>query len=242
MAIILAIGDIHGGLRALRQVLDRAGVTVEDSLIFLGDYVDGWSESAQVIDFLIDLAAKQSCVFLKGNHDIWCEGWLEYGQASNVWLKHGGSSTAKSYQNYDWDTKSNHIAFFQKMKYFFVDKKNRLFIHAGFTSLFGPEQEYDESNCAWDRTLWETALNVNKRIERDSSLFPKRLRLFDEIFIGHTPTLNYNSDKPMNSHDVWNIDTGAAFYGKLSIIDTNTKEFWQSDVVQTLYLGERGRN
>ena len=38
------IGDIHGGLRALTQVLDRAQVTLNDQLIFLGDYVDGWSE------------------------------------------------------------------------------------------------------------------------------------------------------------------------------------------------------
>ncbi|MEZ4901339.1 MAG: metallophosphoesterase [Spirosomataceae bacterium] len=242
MARTLAIGDIHGGLRALQQVLDRAEVTAKDSLIFLGDYVDGWSDSAQLIDFLIDLAAKQSCIFIKGNHDIWCEGWLEYGQASNVWLEHGGSSTAKSYRNYDWDIKSAHISFFKKMKYFFVDIQNRLFIHAGFTSLFGPEQEYDLSNCAWDRTLWETAMHLNKSIEPHSSLFPKRLKLFGEIFIGHTPTLNYNTDAPMNKHNVWNIDTGAAFHGRLSIMDVQTKAFWQSDIVQTLYPDERGRN
>jgi serine/threonine protein phosphatase 1 len=49
------IGDIHGGLKALKQVLQNAAVTKEDTLIFLGDYVDGWSESVQVISFLIDL-------------------------------------------------------------------------------------------------------------------------------------------------------------------------------------------
>ena len=37
------IGDIHGGLKALIQVLERAEVTINDTLIFLGDYVDGWS-------------------------------------------------------------------------------------------------------------------------------------------------------------------------------------------------------
>ena len=36
----LVIGDIHGGLKALEQVLERANVTPEDKLIFLGDYVD----------------------------------------------------------------------------------------------------------------------------------------------------------------------------------------------------------
>lgn len=52
----LVIGDIHGGLKALTQLLERAKVTTDDQLIFLGDYVDGWSESAQVIQYLIELS------------------------------------------------------------------------------------------------------------------------------------------------------------------------------------------
>lgn len=41
----IAIGDIHGGLKALIQVLNKVEVKDEDQLIFVGDYVDGWSES-----------------------------------------------------------------------------------------------------------------------------------------------------------------------------------------------------
>ena len=52
----LVIGDIHGGYKALLQVLDRAKVTKDDTLIFLGDYVDGWSESAETIHKLIELS------------------------------------------------------------------------------------------------------------------------------------------------------------------------------------------
>ncbi len=37
----LVIGDIHGGLKALVQVLERAAVQPTDELIFLGDYTDG---------------------------------------------------------------------------------------------------------------------------------------------------------------------------------------------------------
>ena len=67
------LGDIHGGLKAIHQVLERANVTNNDTLIFLGDFVDGWSESAQIIDFLLDLDQKNNCVFIKGNHDVWCQ-------------------------------------------------------------------------------------------------------------------------------------------------------------------------
>jgi serine/threonine protein phosphatase 1 len=60
----LVIGDIHGGLRALHQIMERAKVT-EDSLIFL-DYVDGWSQSPQVLDYLIELNTTNNCVFIRG--------------------------------------------------------------------------------------------------------------------------------------------------------------------------------
>ena len=35
------IGDIHGGLKALLQVLNKLEVTAKDTLIFVEDYVDG---------------------------------------------------------------------------------------------------------------------------------------------------------------------------------------------------------
>ena len=60
----LVIGDIHGGLKGLHQVIDRAEITTSDKLIFLGDYVDGWSESAPLIQYLIALSGRNECVFI----------------------------------------------------------------------------------------------------------------------------------------------------------------------------------
>jgi serine/threonine protein phosphatase 1 len=238
----LAIGDIHGGLKALQQLFKKAGVTGTDKLVFLGDYVDGWSESAGVIDFIIALSNTRDCIFIKGNHDAWCEEWLRTDAADPTWLQHGGQETVDSYARASADKKLQHLDFLAQMPYYFIDEQNRLFIHAGFTSMHGPQKEFHNSNFSWDRTLWETALVMDKRIKKDSILFPKRLKLFSEIYIGHTPTQYYNVDIPMQGCNVWNLDTGAAFYGKLSIMDIDTKQFWQSDAVHTLYPGEIGRN
>jgi serine/threonine protein phosphatase 1 len=236
------IGDIHGGLKALKQVLQNAEVTKEDTLIFLGDYVDGWSESAQVISFLIDLHNEQECIFIKGNHDVWCEDWLRTGNAESKWLIHGGQATIESYANVSAYDKRMHLYFLERMPLYFVDAANRLFIHAGFTSMHGPEQEFYNTNFTWDRTLWEMALTMDKRIKKDSLLFPKRLNLYKEIYIGHTPTTNYNVNVPMQGCNVWNVDTGAAFKGKLSMLDVDTKKFWQSEPLWELYPNEKGRN
>jgi serine/threonine protein phosphatase 1 len=238
----LVTGDIHGGLKALQQLMERAGVSTNDTLIFLGDYVDGWSESAGVVDFVMQLSQQQSCIFIKGNHDVWCEDWLRTGYADSTWLFHGGEQTVNSYQSLPDSAKQSHLNFFERMPFYYIDDNNRLFIHAGFTSMHGPQKEFHSSNFSWDRTLWEMAITMDKRIKKDSLLYPKRLRLFEEIFIGHTPTLYYDEQTPMQGCNVWNVDTGAAFTGKLSLMNIDTKEYWQSDAVKNLYPGEKGRN
>ena len=57
----LVIGDIHGAPRALIQVLQRADIQHDDFLIFLGDYADGWSETPELLDFLIGYRQKHRC-------------------------------------------------------------------------------------------------------------------------------------------------------------------------------------
>ncbi len=237
----LVIGDIHGGLRGLTQALDLAEVTAQDHLIFVGDYVDGWSESAQVIDFLINLSSDIKCTFLRGNHDIWCHGWLEKGQLDTTWYNHGGKETILSYDAVLGDQREAHITFFRNLENFVIDDKNRLFVHAGFTSMKGPKHEHHDSMCSWDRTLWEMAIACN-HLGKEDPYYSERLQLFEEIYIGHTPTTKRNVFIPWRQSNVWNVDTGAAFRGKLSILDIETKEFWQSDPLCHLYPNEKGRN
>jgi len=240
MVRTFAIGDIHGGYRALQQVLERVRLRKEDRLIFLGDYVDGWSESRQVIELLMELDARHDCIFILGNHDAWCEEWLRGWGANPDWVFHGGQATIDSYANISTGDREKHLGFFSRMQPFYEDN-DRLFIHAGFSSMHGPAREHHPGNCSWDRTLWETALATDPRIPKTSLFYPRRLLLYEEIFIGHTPTTNYDETAPMHKCNVWNLDTGAAFQGRISVMDVASKKFWQSDVVRQLYPDEIGR-
>jgi serine/threonine protein phosphatase 1 len=235
------IGDIHGAYRALQQVIRQVGPEPGDRLIFLGDYVDGWSESRQVIDYLMELDEQHRCIFIRGNHDAWCEEWLAGLGPDPNWLMHGGRATLESYSGIKPADRIRHLAFLGRMRPYFEDG-GRLFVHAGFSSMHGPAMEHYESNFFWDRTLWELALAVDDRLSKDGPFYPQRLQLYQEIYIGHTPTTNYGLDIPMQRCNVWNVDTGAAFTGKVSMMDIVTKKVVQSDVVQRLYPGESGRN
>ncbi|CAL1519823.1 metallophosphoesterase family protein [Chitinophaga sp. MM2321] len=242
MSATYVIGDIHGALKALEQLIERIAPGRDDQFIFLGDYVDGWSESAGVVTYLMALDKKYRCTFIKGNHDAWCESWMLRVMPESSWLMHGGKATIASYEKLSHEERLRHLAFFNRMLLYHADEDNRLFVHAGFASMHGPTHDRFAAMCYWDRTLWELALAVDPRIKRDSRRYPKRLLLFREIFIGHTPTLNYGEDMPMCACNVYNVDTGAAFTGKLSAMNVDTKEVWQSDPVWTLYPEEKGRN
>jgi serine/threonine protein phosphatase 1 len=68
------------------------------------------------------------------------------------------------------------------------------------------------------------------------------LKIYNEIYIGHTPVSKIEQTIPIQKACIWNIDTGAAFNGPLTILDIDTKEFWQSEPLNELYFNEKGRN
>lgn len=237
------IGDIHSGLKGLEQVLSRAKVTPEDKIIFLGDYIDGWSSAVETIDFLIALGRTHNCVFIRGNHDELCYDWLYLKKDNPTWFEHGGKATMASYKKASTETINKHKTFYHNLENYHLDSENRLFLHAGFTNLKGIGYEYFTKTFYWDRTLWEMARSLDSRLDKNNPRYPKRLTNYKEIFIGHTPISKTDETVvPVNEANVWNIDTGAAFKGPLSILNIDTKEVWQSDPLHTLYPNENGRN
>lgn len=244
----IVIGDIHGGFKALKQLLDRIKISETDQLIFLGDYVDGWSESFEVVDFLISLSRKRTNhhhtapIFLRGNHDALVLDYLVNNFRDENWLKHGGNSTIASYKNRSKQEIQTHVDFLTNGLKDYLELDENGFFHAGFQNLKGPKYEYYPNVVYWDRTLWEVACALNPTIKKEDSLYPDRLKLYKEIFIGHTPTSRLGILEPLRKVNVWNLDTAAAYMGPLSALCVETKEVWQSDPVHTFYPDEPGRN
>ena len=236
------IGDIHGGLRALEALLASIKPGEEDLLIFLGDYVDGWSQAAETVDYLIALKNRIPCRLLRGNHDALCLQWLTEGTAHPLWLQSGGQATRESYEGVETHIRNEHIRFFESLENYYLDEANRLFLHAGFTNLKGVTHEYFSQNFYWDRTLWETALALDPGLQTDDSRYPSRLRQYREIYLGHTPVTRLGYSEPHRAANIWNMDTGAGFRGALSAMEITTKKIWQSEPVFEYYPGERGRN
>lgn len=266
----LVIGDIHGGLLALKQVLIRCKYSsLKDQLIFLGDYSDGWSETSQTVSFLIklDKLAKYKPIFLMGNHDIWVKDWFNIGIKNVVWLGNGGKATVESYMKTGLIIDKEHKKFYNNLKNWYVDGDKNLFVHAGWdytqydfingaTIPMGKGAGINGMECHWNRSLIDSAMTLRSM---PNAKFDK-LKEFKEIFIGHSTTEkwlikpNYPEYKlegqpkngrilvPINAFNIWNLDTGGGWSGKLTVMDIDSKQFWQSDFVYDLYPEETGRN
>lgn len=71
----LAIGDIHGNLAALTDLLDQVSSEAGrgDTVVFLGDYIDRGPDSRGCIEAILDFRARADAdvVCLRGNHEDW---------------------------------------------------------------------------------------------------------------------------------------------------------------------------
>ncbi|MBN2481293.1 MAG: metallophosphoesterase [Bacteroidales bacterium] len=223
------IGDIHGAYRALVQCFEKSGFNREhDLLICLGDVCDSWPEVNKVFDTLLLV---KDLVFILGNHDHWALDWFINQNHPDEWLMQGGEATRESYPE---EVPENHIRMLKEARFYYrMDRK--LFVHGGITSGI-PLEKQDKYNLIWDRSLVHTAMHFR------NSGSEMNITGFDEVYVGHTPTLNFGQLLPVKACELYMMDTGAGWPdGVLTMMDVDSKEVFQSDVVSNLYPGVKGR-
>lgn len=221
---IFVTTDTHGELDKLRSCLNQANFDYElDTLIHLGDCVDRGPNSAGVIDLLLKV---KHLIAIRGNHDSWMEEFIETG-------KHPApsyfSETANSYRKglggklHPVLVPLAHQAFFRKQQNYYIDDQHRLFVHAGI-HLDEPIEDQDSDGFYWDRDFIKKAMS-----SKASGLPLKDINNFKQIFIGHTPTLNWKIgnnriSKPIYAAQVVDLDTGGAYGYKISLLDITTDD------------------
>lgn len=98
------IADIHGCSKTLLALLNKLTVNVkQDTVYFLGDYVDRGPDSKGVLDIVMSLP---NAVCHKGNHeDMMLKGLAGEEQWLNDWILNGGRETITSFPGYEVDEK-----------------------------------------------------------------------------------------------------------------------------------------
>jgi serine/threonine protein phosphatase 1 len=229
MSRTFVIGDIHGAFLALKECLVLSEFDYKsDRLICLGDVSDGWPDVRQAIDELLKI---KNIIYIMGNHDEWTLNWFLSKNSPKIWIAQGGDSTILSYSN---GIPDNHINFLKNARDYYIEN-NRLFVHGGIE--LDIELEKQQRNVfLWNRTLVQTAAYLTY-IGNCSELGS-----FNEVYVGHTPTLNFNSLIPIKFCNVWLLDTGAGWHGGiLSMMEVYTGELFTSHPINELYPKFKGR-
>src|SRR5262245_30852548 len=196
-----AIGDIHGALAKLRDLVVRCERDADGgpaTFVFLGDYVDRGPDSRGVIDYLIDLHARltDNAIFLMGNHEALMLQAVEDSLSVGHWLVQGGDKTLASYGVASArEIPRKHLAWLRSLRLSYDDGR-RLFVHAGVD----PEKALDEQND--HDLLW-----IREPFLSDARNYGRL------IVHGHTPQ---REGRPDVRNNRVNIDTAAVYGGALT--------------------------
>lgn len=230
MSKTYCIGDIHGSYKGLKQALERCNFDKQkDTLICIGDVADGWPEVSECIEELLTI---MNLMPIMGNHDFWLRNYLEFGDHPPIWLMQGGQASFESYVR-NPELKTKHLEmYFPKCSFYYIDENHNAYVHGGYTSKSGLGDDTPDT-YTWDRSLWEKA---SSSASGRSSL--KMTKMYNKVFIGHTSIGNTTPQKKCN---VWNLDTGGGWEGKITIMNVENEEFWQSDKCSDLYPDKAGR-
>ena len=191
MASIIAVGDIHGCLNELNNLIGKMPIK-SSLLVFLGDYIDRGPNSYGVIEYIKYLEntnRKYRTVFLRGNHEdmllkaIDGEGPVDW---HHIWINNGGVQTLQSYGVSNIfelrDKYPSHIKFLRNTKIEHETEKH-IFVHAGFSW----------SEPFFDARLWSRVVPTRKITDKN-------------IICGHNP-----QKEPLINDACICIDTGACF-------------------------------
>jgi serine/threonine protein phosphatase 1 len=213
-ARLYVIGDIHGRLDLLDQVINAVHRDVEEHgsealTVTLGDYIDRGPASRGVLDRLISNPFPTPLIALKGNHEALIESFLATPAIGRHWRTQGGAETLHSYgvqvgmlraENYAEAADRlrtalplEHLNFLQSLK-MSLSRGKYFLCHAGVRPGV-PLEEQTEDDLLWIRDEF-----LNSKMD------------FGKIIVhGHTPT-----PKPEVLPNRINIDTGAFATGRLT--------------------------
>ena len=224
--MLYAVGDIHGELEMLEELLARLPHGPQDRFVFVGDYVDRGPDSRRVVDRLIALARERECVFLLGNHESMFLDFLGWrGEAyfgGDAFLVNGGARTLASYGFFDredpdpkrFELPPDHVAFYRNLRLHHREG-DYLFVHAGLGRdlLREKDLEYALRRARCEDLLWDRATLGE----------PHELGI--TLVYGHTPSADF--EVRWNLPFSIGIDTGAVYGGRLTAIRLPDETLYQ---------------
>ena len=211
-ARVIAIGDVHGCVAALRAVLESIKPAKEDTIIMLGDCVDRGPASSQVIDDLLALRDKCRLVTLLGNHEEMMLNFLDGKPQPDDWIQFGGKATVESYRDAAGEIAPpppEHVDFIRSWDDCY-ETDSHFFVHGCY------EPQRPLARQHWKTMRWQSL----KYGIPEPHVSGKR------AIVGHT---SQKSGEILDAGHIVCIDTYCWGGGWLTALEPNTGQVWQAN-------------
>ncbi len=215
----LVISDIHGCSKTLNALLQKINFTENDTLYFLGDYIDRGPDSSGVLDILINLKENYPSVFpLSGNHEYqMLKAEKEYNDASFYYFVKN-LARSKDLLNKKRKLRKKYLKFMKSLAYF-AELDDYFLVHAGFD--FRKKYPFNDA---------VGMLNIR------TFKYDKKKAKNKTIIVGHSPTYYKKIQKQIKAKKkIIYLDNGCVYtkphrlydykkLGKLCCYNLDTKE------------------
>lgn len=151
MSKLAAIGDVHGELEKLENLISKLNLKRSDKIIFLGDYIDRGENSRGVVDFILDLQKRYDVICLKGNHEQFVTDIMGNRESNMIgsWLMNGGYATLGSYGGSFKLLEEIHGNFYKELNITY-ETENHIFVHGWLHHKKDLSDQVEEA-CLWSR-------------------------------------------------------------------------------------------
>ncbi len=215
----LVISDIHGCSKTLKALLKKINFSENDTLYFLGDYIDRGPDSSGVLDIIINLRKTCPDVYpLTGNHEYQMLRAEKKYDKKTFYYFVKKLANSKSILNKKKKLKKKYRKFMKSLPYF-IELEDYFLVHAGFD--FKKKKPFKDIN---------TMLNIrgfNYNAEKAKNKM---------IITGHVPTYYKKILNQIKENaDIINLDNGCVYtkphrlydykkLGKLCCFNLDTRE------------------
>ncbi len=233
---ILCTSDLHGQNKKFLKLLKTAAYEPDkDLLVVCGDLIDRGTENLDTIATCIKLQ-KQGAIFLKGNHEVFCEAaliemidserWRTHPSPSlRLWIeRNGGASMFEEIKDLSIGKLNDILIFIRNLPVYYVNGKF-IFTHAGADTR-KPIESNNEDDLVWMEDSFPSCPAYKDKV----------------VLFGHVPTWllhRYKTKGKSNRKNtkIWfdevnkdkvGIDCGGVFGGRLAMLELPSyREFYE---------------
>lgn len=215
------VSDIHGDFMTFKKLMNGVNMDLdgEDLLYIAGDILDRGKDGLRILKYLESWIRTKSVRLIKGNHETFCQYYLEKKLSGERWSLYGGTYTLQAVEQLNKKEQGQLLEFLRGLPYYMEenlsDMKKCIITHVGVSGDWLVYNNQDKIDVAESIRLGVEMLGEYAFLIRDDihDLSKRQMERFDKFVIcGHVPTFKLQKENTvLRTLYYMDIDCGAVY-------------------------------